>query len=86
MNIVEKKGDVASLVATDYENLLRAVETALNDPNVFDLAYRLIRALFSIVYGYGDWERWLVYLEQALAMSQQINRPLEEAFLFEYRG
>ncbi|HID50533.1 MAG TPA: tetratricopeptide repeat protein [Anaerolineae bacterium] len=86
LDIVEKKGDVASLVATDYENLLRAVEIALNDPKIFDLAYRLIRALFSVVYGYGDWERWLVYLEQALAISQQTNRSLEEAFLFEYRG
>lgn len=55
LDIVEKKGDVASLVATDYENLLRAVEIALNDPKIFDLAYRLIRALFSVVYGYGDW-------------------------------
>ena len=86
LNIVEKKRGVASLVATDYENLLRALEIALNDPKFFDLAYRLIRALFSVVYGYGDWERWLVYLEQALAISQQTNNSLEEAFLFEYIG
>lgn len=82
---VEKEG-AASLIATDYENLLRALEIALTNPTTFDLAYRLIRALFSVVYGYADWSRWLVYLEQALSLTQNTNKPLEEAFLLELQG
>ncbi len=86
LDVVEKEEEPANLVGIDYENLLRALEAALASPTTFDLAYRLIRALFSVVYGYADWDRWLIYLDQALALSQELKKPLEEAYLLERKG
>jgi tetratricopeptide (TPR) repeat protein len=69
-----------SVVAVgDYDNLLRALETTLENPDSFDLAYKLIRALYPIARDFADWERWQVYLEQALAKSMELGRAAEQA-------
>ncbi|NKQ36179.1 MAG: tetratricopeptide repeat protein [Chloroflexi bacterium] len=86
LDMVENKKEPAGLVVTDYENILRALEIALASSETFNLAFRLIRALFSLVFGYADWDRWLIYLEQALILSQQLDKPLAEAYLLECKG
>ncbi len=86
LDMVESEEYPAKLIVADYENLLRALEIALASPDTFNLAFRLIRALFSVVYGYADWGRWLVYLQQALILSKELDKPLEEAYLLECKG
>jgi tetratricopeptide (TPR) repeat protein len=74
------------MVIQEYDNLLRALEVALQKATTFDIAYRLIGRLFSIVFGYGDWDRWLIYLEEAICLSQELNYDSEEAALLSYRA
>jgi tetratricopeptide (TPR) repeat protein len=80
--ILEQEENTASVVVAEYDNLLRALEVSLQKEQTFDLACRLIDQLFPIVVGYGDWARWLVYLEEAVALSRLlINESAEAALL-----
>jgi tetratricopeptide (TPR) repeat protein len=78
--------ELATFVLEEYDNLLRTLESALQQDGNFDLAYRLIRKLSLVVFGYVDWERWLVYLEAAVNMSRRLQREAERAFLLERIG
>jgi tetratricopeptide (TPR) repeat protein len=80
---IEQSDNPATLILADYDNLLRALETALQSPDSFDLAYRLVQALYGVAFGYADWQRWLVYLEAALTLSRQLERPSQQARLLE---
>jgi tetratricopeptide (TPR) repeat protein len=73
----------ATVVLSDYDNLLRALEVCLKEPETFDLAYELIQALYQPAVGFADWERWLVYVQNALALCRSPDRRLEEARLLE---
>ncbi len=73
LSLLEKSDDPSNLIAADYENILRALESALRDSNTFNLAYQLIQLLFTTVIDYGDWDRWLIYLNNALILSQKTN-------------
>lgn len=73
--------DPSTLVSTNYDNFLRALETTLQNPTTFDLAYQLIQSIYVFALDYGDWDRWLIYLENALHISQEIKRETEEATL-----
>lgn len=84
--LLEDSKNPSALVSEDYDNLLRTLETVLASPETFDLAYRLVQALFSIVFGYADWERWLVYLREALWQSQLLGRRVEQGRLSEQIG
>lgn len=86
LTILETCHDPASIVHEDYDNFLRALETILHSSTTFDLAYRLEQLLFPLVFGYADWDRWLVYLQQTLFLSQQNNRKEQEAKLLEQIG
>lgn len=68
-------------IIKEYDNLLRALEYILYTEENFDLSYALIECLFPEVSGFADWDRWLVYLQQAQLLSQQVDRPEEEASL-----
>jgi len=85
MILVEEENP-ASIVIEEHDNLLRALEISLQKDETFDLAYRLIEQLFPIVVGYGDWARWLVYLERAVAVSQNLKREREEADILSHKG
>jgi tetratricopeptide (TPR) repeat protein len=76
-------GELATFVLQEYDNLLRTLESALQQDTTFDLAYRLIRKLSLVVFGYVDWDRWLVYLEEAVHVSRRLQREAERAFLME---
>jgi tetratricopeptide (TPR) repeat protein len=78
---IQERGTSSDLVVQEYDNLLRALELVVSSPDDFDLAYRLIQALYPEVFGFADWDRWLVYLEQARTTSQQLNYLEEEANL-----
>ena len=72
------------LLQTDYENLLRALETTLATPDTFTLAYDFIEAIFSEALGYADWDRWATYLQQALAIARTQAKPAAAARLLEH--
>ena len=78
--------DPAALIAKDYDNLLRALETALQSRDTFDLAYRLIQALYPVAVDYADWDRWLVYLEKAFAICSDLGFQAEQARLLTQIG
>ncbi|MCZ7667353.1 MAG: hypothetical protein M5U34_09170 [Chloroflexi bacterium] len=78
LTILDGQPDPSHTVIQDYDNLLRALETALQKEASFDLAFQLIEKLFPIVFGYADWERWLIYLAQAVTLSQQVHKKYEE--------
>ncbi len=78
--------DSRALVIQEYDNLLRSLETLLHEALHFDLAYELIQLLYPIVFGYADWERWEVYLDQALRWSQQGDDREKEGRLWEQLG
>lgn len=86
LTILDGQPDPSHTVIQDYDNLLRALETALQKEASFDLAFQLIEKLFPIVFGYADWERWLIYLAQAVTLSQQVHKKYEEAALISYQG
>jgi tetratricopeptide (TPR) repeat protein len=79
--LLETSDDPEVVINKDYDNLLRALETALEDSGTFDMAYRLVQALYPIAIDYADWDRWLVYLEKALAVSQELDYQNEQANL-----
>jgi len=86
LQILESSEEPILLVHEDYDNFLRALETTLQKPETFDIAYKLSQLLFPIVFGYADWDRWLVYLNQALHTSQALNLQDKEARLLEQIG
>jgi len=86
ISLLESSENPAALINADYDNLLRALETTLQSPDTFKLAYQLIQSLYSIAFGYADWDRWLTYLHRTLDMSQQLGYQYEEARLLEQMG
>jgi tetratricopeptide (TPR) repeat protein len=78
--------DLASFVLKEYDNLLHALEKALQQDDLFDLAYHLIRKLDLIVFGYVDWDRWLIYLDEGVQISRRLQREAERAYLMECIG
>lgn len=81
LTVLAQEENPSAIIVEEHGNLLRALEISLQKENTFDLAYRLIDILFPIVIGYGDWERWLVYLNEAVVMSQSLGRESDEAGL-----
>ena len=86
LNILETCPDPVSLVHEDYDNFLRALETTLQATDTFDIAYRLGQILYPVIFGYADWDRWLVYLRQTLHTSRLLKKKNEEARLLEQIG
>ncbi|MCB8927197.1 MAG: tetratricopeptide repeat protein [Ardenticatenaceae bacterium] len=86
LQILESSEEPILLVREDYDNFLRALETTLQKPETFDIAYKLSQLLFPIVFGYADWDRWLVYLNQALHTSQTLKLRDKEARMLEQIG
>lgn len=86
LTILETSNDASRLVHDEYDNFLRALETALQNPETFSTAFKLNQLLYPIVFGYADWDRWLVYLKQTLQTSQVLHKRKEEARLLEQIG
>lgn len=86
LEILETNPESIQLVQQDYDNFLRALETTLQNPKTFDIAYKLYQLLYPIVFGYADWDRWLVYSRQALHTSQLLHMWDRKAFLLEKSG
>ncbi|NJN55056.1 MAG: tetratricopeptide repeat protein [Anaerolineae bacterium] len=83
LNLLESDSQPAQLVLQEYDNLLRAIEQMLEYPETFDLAYHLLDALFTYANSYADWDRWLIYLQEAHHVSQSLQKKSEEASLLE---
>lgn len=81
LKTLAEKTDLSEFIQSDYDNLLRALETSLERPDSFDLAYQLIQALNPVVFDYADWDRWLHYLQQALHTAELLQQGNEEAHL-----
>lgn len=86
LSILATQEDPNLTVIQEYDNLLRALEVSLEREDHFDLAYQLIEQLFPIVFGYADWDRWLVYLERAIQLSQQVRQIVKGIKLLSYKG
>jgi tetratricopeptide (TPR) repeat protein len=69
LSLIQANEESNQLVLDNYDNLLRALEFALQDAQTFHLAFELIQALHTAVIGYADWVRWLQYLERAIDMA-----------------
>jgi tetratricopeptide (TPR) repeat protein len=81
LSLIEENNDPAQLIATDYENVLLALEATLQRQDTFDLAYKLIQSIYPIAIDYADWNRWLIYLDNALQFSYDLNKLEEHAKL-----
>jgi tetratricopeptide (TPR) repeat protein len=81
--LVGNNQESPQLIQENFDNLLRALEFALQDAQTFHLAIELIQALHTVVLGYADWERWLYYLETALHTAQQLQDEPMRARLLE---
>lgn len=79
LDLLEQEDNPTDIVIEEYDNLLRTLEISLQKSETFDLASRLIDQLFPIVFGYGDWDRWLVYLGEAIDLSQRLHLESEQA-------
>lgn len=86
LEILASTESPSDLVIEEHDNLLRALEVALQKEETFELAYRLINQLFPIVFGYGDWDRWDTYLNEAIELSQRLRLEHEEANLVNCLG
>ncbi|MCP5094577.1 MAG: tetratricopeptide repeat protein [Chloroflexi bacterium] len=86
LDLIYQSDDSTTLIANEYENLLRALEGSLRDINSFSLGYQLIQMLHSTVLDFADWDRWLVYLNQAYLISQKRKDLLQTAKLLEQIG
>ena len=83
LNLLEQSPDPTETALREYDNLFKAFEYTLLYTDTLDLAYRYIIILHPIVYGFADWERWLSYLEQALHLSRQAQKPQIELHIKE---
>lgn len=86
LNTLASSPNPFKLVLQEYDNLLRAVEYALDSPVNFDLAFRLIHTLHTYAVSYADWDRWLIYLQKAHHQSQLTGKKHEEAALMDMIG
>jgi tetratricopeptide (TPR) repeat protein len=84
--ILETSQEPAKAVQEDYDNFLRALETTLQKPKTFEIAYKLYLLLYPIIFGYADWDRWLVYSRQAHHTSQLLHMEDRQALLLEKIG
>ncbi|MCA9977691.1 MAG: tetratricopeptide repeat protein [Anaerolineales bacterium] len=80
---LETAEDLSELVEQEYANLLRVLENTIQDEESFEFVFDLIQKLHPFVVGYADWDRWLTYLQQALAQSQKLGHPQQAARLSE---
>jgi len=86
LEILEQSPNPHEIALHEYDNLFKAFEFTLQDTTTFDLAYRYIRILHTIILGFADWDRWLSYLEQALKMSQKAKQTDKELLIKELIG
>lgn len=84
--ILETSPNPGALVHEDYDNFLRALETTIQNPKTFEIAYKLSQILYPIIFGYADWDRWLVYLQQMHHTSNVLKKESEEARLLQQIG
>lgn len=73
VSLIQESDDPTNLVSHDYENILRALESALVSNETFNFACLLIALLHPIVIDFADWDRWLFYLEKAKSLSQSLD-------------
>lgn len=71
-----------TFLAQNYENILRALEALLADETQIDLSMALIKAISVNVMNFADWDRWRVYLLQALEQTSSPEHALLRAYLF----
>jgi tetratricopeptide (TPR) repeat protein len=81
--IEQSAAELSSLLADDYSNLLKSLEGILGDDGNFDLTYQILDALSLTVFNQADWERWLVYLDQAVMVANRLERYPEYFRLLE---
>ncbi|MCB9010042.1 MAG: tetratricopeptide repeat protein [Ardenticatenaceae bacterium] len=86
LSMLEKSSNPTTLVHEDYDNFLRALETTLQTSETLEIAYKLSQILYPIIFGYADWDRWLVYLTQIHQMSKLHREENKEARLLEQIG
>ncbi len=61
---LEQAYDLPFFINSEYENILRALESALRIPHAFEYAYKLVVLLHPVLIDSGDWNRWQIYLNQ----------------------
>lgn len=86
LDILEQSANPNEIALQEYDNLFKAFEFTLQDVTTFDLAYRYILMLHSIVLGFADWDRWLSYLKQALKLSKKANQANKTLHIQELIG
>lgn len=86
LEILTQSDNRSNLIQKEYDNLLRALETALETTDNFPLAYRFLTLLSPVVLGFADWDRWLLYLQNALLLSREAAATVEEAHILSMIG
>lgn len=83
---VNESDNPAALVIQEYDNFLRALEATLEEVDSFALTFELVEAIFPLVFGFSDNERWLAYLDRALLNSEGAAMPWARARLLELKA
>ncbi|MFQ5398887.1 MAG: tetratricopeptide repeat protein, partial [Anaerolineae bacterium] len=83
---IKESDDPATLIIENYDNLLRALENNLHNPDAFDLSFQLITSLHTAAIDYADLDRWLHYLEKALQTAETLGLDMEHAKLLSHVG
>jgi hypothetical protein len=70
---IERATNSNALIVASYDNILRAIEMTIEDEDSFEVGYDLLEEVYPIAFELADWERWLIYLQVALKMSQKLG-------------
>jgi tetratricopeptide (TPR) repeat protein len=81
---IERATNSNALIVASYDNILRAIEMTIEDEDSFEVGYDLLEEVYPIAFELADWERWLIYLQVALKMSQKLGWKANQAYLHDW--
>ncbi len=86
LTLLARDPDPGLFVNENYENILMSLESLLSHQEDIELSLTLMKTVSHSVFNFGDWERWSVYVSQALTYSALSHQTENQAFLFMQNG
>ena len=81
LHLLNSKEDPTLFLAQNYDNILRSLETILPHEEQLNLTLELIKAISPFIFNFADWDRWLTYLDKALAQTIHCQQIEDQAYL-----
>ena len=72
--VVEHSGD-ATFVSAEYDNILRALETAIFSLQEFHVSYRILEEMFVFSTSFSDTKRWAEYIAATYSLGVKQGVP-----------